>query len=70
MFEECDVGSMLISAEQVQTNAVNGEESAPAPAPNKTKRPLNLPFRRKKGRKPPKDVTNGTKENDKETESM
>ena len=61
---------MLLSAEQPQHNVVNGEEPAPAPAPNKSRRPLNLPFRRKKGRRPPKDATNGTKENDKETESM
>jgi len=69
-FEECDVGSLLISAEQAQTHVVNGEETAPAPVPNKTRRPLNLPFRRKKGRRPPKDAANGTKENDKESESM
>ena len=60
---------MLLSAEQAQSNVVNGEEPASAPAPNKGRRPLNLPFRRKKGRRA-KEVTNGSKENDKETESM
>ena len=68
-FEEYDTSATL-SVIEGQSDAVTSGDTTPPPTTHSSRRTINLPFRRRKPRKQTKESGSGSKEPEKETDSM